>query len=159
MFKPFEWVYNWVTCVFSLALTWLNIYILWICLLHCCIAKKLVLIEHLSLFSQKNQNFFVIPESGWEYHNDHTHQSELEVPSSSHFTELHPATYYYNTDVEPYHPALDSGLGTFVPVVTPQVSPHSITTRWLVWIFPIQEGQCSAVWSFTSSNAHDLITH
>ncbi|KAI5100537.1 spi-1 proto-oncogene a isoform X1, partial [Silurus meridionalis] len=57
-------------------------------------------------------------ESGWDYHTDHPHQSELEVPSSSHFTELHPATYYYS-DMESYHPSLDSGLGAFVPV-TPQ---------------------------------------
>ncbi|XP_060770909.1 transcription factor PU.1a isoform X2 [Neoarius graeffei] len=61
-------------------------------------------------------------ESGWDYHTDHTHQTELEVPSSSHFTELHSATYYYS-DVESYHPPLDSGLGAFVPVVTPQRSP------------------------------------
>ncbi|XP_053497726.1 transcription factor PU.1a [Ictalurus furcatus] len=58
-------------------------------------------------------------ESGWDYHTDHAHQSELDVPSSSHFTELHPATYYYG-DVESYHPPLDSGLGAFVPVVAPQ---------------------------------------
>lgn len=74
---------------------------------------------------------FLLPESGWEYHNDHTHQSELEVPSSSHFTELHPATYYYG-DVEPYHPPLDSGLGAFVPVVTPQVSSWTVTNETVV---------------------------
>lgn len=74
---------------------------------------------------------FFLPETGW-YHTDHTHQSEsLEVPSSSHFTELHPATYYYG-DVDPYHPPLDSGLGAFVPVVTPQVSPQTVTNKTVV---------------------------
>ncbi|XP_062847715.1 transcription factor PU.1a [Trichomycterus rosablanca] len=58
-------------------------------------------------------------ESTWDYHPDHTHQTELEVSSSSHFAELHPATYYYS-DVESYHPPLDSGLSAFVPVVGPQ---------------------------------------
>ncbi|GAA6093189.1 transcription factor PU.1a isoform X2 [Tachysurus ichikawai] len=69
-------------------------------------------------------------ETGWDYHTDHTHQSELEVPSSGHFTELHPAAYYYG-DMESYHPPLDSSLGTFVPVVTPQFAyvPHPVYQR------------------------------
>lgn len=59
-------------------------------------------------------------ESGWDYHNDHAHPNELEVPSSSHFAELHPATSYYYSDADSYHPTLDSGLGPYVPVVTQQ---------------------------------------
>ncbi|XP_076863672.1 transcription factor PU.1a isoform X2 [Brachyhypopomus gauderio] len=68
-------------------------------------------------------------ETGWDYQTFHIHQSELEVPPSSHFTELHPAPYCY-ANVDTYHTPLDSGL---LPVIPPQYvslpryecSPHA----------------------------------
>ncbi|KAK1789888.1 hypothetical protein P4O66_015772 [Electrophorus voltai] len=68
-------------------------------------------------------------ETGWDYQTVHIHQSDLEVPPSSHFTELHSAPYCY-TNVESFHAPLDSGL---LPVLTPQYvtlpryecSPHA----------------------------------
>lgn len=90
----------------------------------------------------------LLPESGWDYHTDHAHQSELDVPSSSHFTELHPATYYYG-DVESYHPPLDSGLGAFVPVVAPQVSPRTTTDEtgapYIIYLYAHITGQVNCL--------------
>ncbi|XP_042571714.1 transcription factor PU.1-like isoform X1 [Cyprinus carpio] len=60
------------------------------------------------------------PESGWDYTGIHGHHGEFEPPQGNHFTELHPSTYRYG-DVESFHPSVDSGMGTLLPVVPPQV--------------------------------------
>lgn len=59
------------------------------------------------------------PESGWDYTSTHGHHSEFEPPQGNQFTELHPSTYRYG-DVESFHPSVDSGMGTLLPVIPPQ---------------------------------------
>ncbi|KAI4872176.1 hypothetical protein NFI96_031013 [Prochilodus magdalenae] len=66
-------------------------------------------------------------DNGWDYHTVHPHQSELEGPSSSHLTELHPAPYRY-PDLESYHPTLDSALGPILPVVPSQKVTYEYCT-------------------------------
>ncbi|XP_039537917.1 transcription factor PU.1a isoform X1 [Pimephales promelas] len=75
------------------------------------------------------------PESGWDYTSVHAHHSEFEPPQGNHFTELHPTTYRYG-EVESFHPSVDGGMGTLLPVIPPQVSvimytyvPHALYPR------------------------------
>lgn len=68
-------------------------------------------------------------ESGWEYTS--THHSEFEPPQGNHFTELHPTTYRYG-DVESFHPSVDAGMGTLLPVIPPQVSLKTFTVNSFV---------------------------
>ncbi|XP_067292275.1 transcription factor PU.1a isoform X2 [Pseudorasbora parva] len=70
------------------------------------------------------------PESGWDYTSVHAHHSEFEPPQGNHFTELHPTTYRYG-DVEPFHPSVDAGMGTLLPVIPSQYTyvPHPMYPR------------------------------
>lgn len=73
-------------------------------------------------------------ESGWDYTSVHAHHSEFEPPQGNHFTELHPTTFRYG-DVESFHPSVDAGMGTLLPVCPPQVSGKSFTVNYLFLIF------------------------
>ncbi|XP_051548035.1 transcription factor PU.1a [Myxocyprinus asiaticus] len=71
-----------------------------------------------------------LPESGWDYTSVHVQHSEFEPPQDLQFTELHPTQYRFG-DVEPYHPSVDPGMATILPVVPPQYTyvPHALYPR------------------------------